>query len=153
MDLPIIFGVVGSVVSVASLVTAFAAIKMALLQTQTQTLEHVNNQFNFPANVIAANPRIRPLFYDDDIARMVDTSEITALDLQVATIAAEAFLDAFESALMTDGVVRNQWGDDQFFGYFQDRMLRESAFLREFLLARPNQYHEALVKKAQEYHK
>ena len=153
MSLSIFIASASALFSLTANLVALRSLIVARHQYRASSLQLINEQFDSPFQVIASNPRIRPLFYDDELARKIDKDTITAEDYQVAAMVAESLCDAFESALTADETVRADVHDDHFYGYFIDRMMSESEFLRDFIINRPAQYDGRLFAKATARHR
>jgi len=136
--------------TVLTFVIAVFAFRISKKQTQSTLMYHIQEQFDSATETIAANPKVRPLFYDDKVSRLIPISSLTPEDRQVGAMIAELLCDAFESAFTADQLTRDGWSDEHFYGQFFIKMIKESLFLREFIEERSSQYDPVLILKLRE---
>ena len=138
------------ITTVLTFVITVFAFRISKKQAQSTLMHHIQEQFDSVAEIIAANPKVRPLFYDDKVSRLIPISSLTPEDRQVGAMIAELLCDAFESAFTADRLTRDGWLDDHFYGQFFTTMINESLFLREFIEERSSQYDPVLTLKLRE---
>ena len=136
--------------TVLTFVIAVFAFRISKKQTQSTLMHHIQEQFNLVVEIIAANPKVRPLFYQDKVSCLIPISSLKPKDRQVGAMIAELLCDAFESAFTADHLTRDGWLDDHFYGQFFTKMIKESLFLREFIEERSGQYDPVLISKLRE---
>jgi hypothetical protein len=136
--------------TVLTFVIAVFAFRVSKKQTQSTLIHQIQEQFDLVVETIAANPKVRPLFYHDKVSRLIPISSLTPEDRQVGAMIAELLCDAFESAFTADHLTKGGWSDDHFYGQFFTKMINESLFLREFIEERSGQYDPVLILKLRE---
>jgi len=130
---------------------AFRSLSLSRKQGLDNQLSSIERHFSSVTELMAVHPRTRALFCSDDVSKKINESDLTPDDFQIAAIVAESLCDAFDQVALVDSRLKHLIGEERLYGAYRDRMLRESAFLRKFLLARADQYDVELVEEARKY--